>query len=126
MDPESTGPEGAHALVALLRDRGVDVVVANDVDERRARRAPGSLLLFAESQHVADRAAAERLADTPGDLLLVEPTSRAREALAPGIRLRGQRLGGAISGLRPARSESGRIGGFRRRRTHSAPSATRR
>ena len=29
MDPTSTGPDGAHALVALLRDHGVTVVVAN-------------------------------------------------------------------------------------------------
>jgi len=33
MDPESTGPEGAHALIALLRDHGVTVVVANNVDD---------------------------------------------------------------------------------------------
>ena len=39
MDPASTSSEGAHALVALLRDHGVDVVVADDIAavERAAR-----------------------------------------------------------------------------------------
>ena len=39
MDPASTSSGGAHALVALMRDHGVDVVVADDVAavERAAR-----------------------------------------------------------------------------------------
>ena len=49
MDAESTSPDGTHALVTLLRDRGVDVVVANTVaDVERAAR-PDSLLLVAET-----------------------------------------------------------------------------
>ena len=42
MDPTSTGPDGAHALVALLRDRGVTVVVANSVDDAETAARPGS------------------------------------------------------------------------------------
>ena len=39
MDPASTSPDGAHALVSLLRDHGVDVVVADDIaDVERAAR----------------------------------------------------------------------------------------
>src|SRR6201999_1791355 len=45
MDPESTGPDGAHALVALLRERGVTVVVANNVDDVVNAARPGTLLL---------------------------------------------------------------------------------
>ena len=86
MDPESTGPDGAHALVALLRDHGVAVVVANSVDEAANAARPGTLLLFAHTQRVADEGLLQRLAGSPGDLLLIEPTSRARAALAPGIR----------------------------------------
>jgi hypothetical protein len=86
MDPEATGPEGGHALVALLRDRGITVVVAHDVDEAVGATRSGSLLLFAQSQRVTTEALLQRLADTPADLLLVEPTSRTRAALSPGIR----------------------------------------
>jgi hypothetical protein len=86
MDPESTGPEGAHALVALLRDHGVTVVVANSVDDAAKAARPGTLLLFAQTQRVSTEALLRRLADAPDDLLLVEPTSHARAVLSPGIR----------------------------------------
>ncbi|HEY1839162.1 MAG TPA: DUF4350 domain-containing protein [Mycobacterium sp.] len=86
MDPGSTGPAGAHALVALLRDRGVTVVVANSIDDAATAVRPGTLLLFAETQRVTDEPLLKRLADVPSDLLLVEPTSHARAALAAGIR----------------------------------------
>ncbi|HZQ31579.1 MAG TPA: DUF4350 domain-containing protein [Mycobacterium sp.] len=87
MDPESTGPEGTHALVALLRDRGVDVVVANNVADVERDARPDSLLLIAESQHIVDDKLIARLAAVPGDRLLVEPVSTVRESLAPQMRL---------------------------------------
>jgi hypothetical protein len=87
MNAEATGPHGAHALVTLLRDGGVDVVVAGSVAEveRSARR--DTLILIAQSQYLTDRTVLDRLAQVPGDLLLVEPTSRTREALAPGLHI---------------------------------------
>lgn len=49
MDPASTGPDGAHALVELLRNAGVDVVVADTIaDVERAAR-PDALILVAQS-----------------------------------------------------------------------------
>jgi Domain of unknown function (DUF4350) len=89
MDPASTGPDGAHALVSLLRDRGVTVVVVNSVAKAESAAGSGTLLLFAQSQRVTDDSLLHRLAGTRGDLLLVEPTSHARAALAPGIRSSG-------------------------------------
>ncbi|WP_396929824.1 DUF4350 domain-containing protein [Mycolicibacterium sp.] len=87
MDPDSTGPDGAHALVALLRDRGVDVVVASTVaDVERAAR-PDTLLLAAETYYTRGEDLLSRLAAVPGDRLLLEPTSRVRQSLAPGIRI---------------------------------------
>lgn len=86
MDPEATGPDGAHALVALLRERGVTVVVADDVDEAANAARPGSLLVFGQTQRVVSEPLLKRLADSPGDLLIVEPTSRARAVLSPDIR----------------------------------------
>lgn len=89
MDPTSTGSDGAHALVALLRSHGTEVVVAGDVAdvEREARR--DALLLVAETPRLADDGLLARLAKAPGDLLLVEPNGRAREALTPAVHTRG-------------------------------------
>jgi hypothetical protein len=89
MDPASTGSEGARALVALLRDRGITIVVANTVADVENTARPGTLLLVAQTQRITDESLLQRLADTRGDLLLVEPTSRARAALAPSIRASG-------------------------------------
>ncbi|WP_156675551.1 DUF4350 domain-containing protein, partial [Mycobacterium sp. E188] len=86
MDPASTGPDGAHALVTLLRGGGVDVVVADSIaDVERAAR-PDALILVAQSQYLTE-SLLDRLSRAPGDLLLVEPTSRTREALMPGLRV---------------------------------------
>jgi hypothetical protein len=89
MDPASTEPDGAHALVTLLRDRGVSLVVATNATDAENAAGPETLLLFAQTQRVTSDSLLRRLADTPADLLLVEPTSHARAALAPGIRSAG-------------------------------------
>jgi hypothetical protein len=88
MDPESTEPEGAHALVALLRDNGVEVVVAERIADVEKAARPDTLILVAESQFLTDDTLLDRLARAPGDLLLVEPTARTREALAPNLRMK--------------------------------------
>jgi hypothetical protein len=86
MDPDATSADGAHALVALLESHGVEVVTADDVAtvERSAR--PDSLLLVAPTPFLLDDAGLARLKGLPGDVLLVEPVSRTREALAPELR----------------------------------------
>jgi len=88
MDPASTGPDGSHALVALLRGGGVDVVVADSIADVEQAARPDSLILVAQSQYLTDTLL-DRLAKAPGDLLLVEPTARTREALLPGVRISG-------------------------------------
>jgi hypothetical protein len=89
MDPASTGPDGAHALVALLRDGGVEVVVADSIADVEQAARPDTLILVAQSQYLTDTALLDRLANAPGDLLLVEPTARTREALMPGVHMSG-------------------------------------
>jgi hypothetical protein len=86
MDPTSTSPDGARALVTLLRDHGVDVIEADNVAavERAAR--PDTLIVVAQTFKLLDDAVLRRLGDLPGDRLLVAPTSRTREALAPRVR----------------------------------------
>jgi Domain of unknown function (DUF4350) len=89
MDPTSTSSDGARALVTLLRDRGVDVIAADDIAavERAAR--PDTLILVAQTIYLIDDDLLRQLAALPGDRLLVEPVSRTREELAPEIRLDG-------------------------------------
>ncbi|MBO0681021.1 DUF4350 domain-containing protein [Mycolicibacterium sp. S2-37] len=89
MDPQSTSPEGARALVTLLRDNGVEVIEADTVaDVERAAR-PDTLLVLAQTFHLSDDDLLRRLAAVPGDRLVLEPVSRTREVLAPGLRTDG-------------------------------------
>lgn len=85
MDPAATGPDGAHALVELLRGGGVDVVVADSIADVEHAARPDALILVAQSQYLTDPLT-DRLANISSDLLLVEPTARTREALLPGVR----------------------------------------
>lgn len=86
MDPNATGPEGAHALVALLRHRGVEVVPAGTVDDVAREARPDTLVLVAQTPRIAGSELMNRLAGLPGDLLLVAPDALARRALAPRVR----------------------------------------
>jgi uncharacterized SAM-binding protein YcdF (DUF218 family) len=88
MDPASTGPDGAHALVTLLRGGGVDVDVADGIADVEQAARPDTLILVAQSQYLNDTLL-DRLAKLPGDLLLVEPTARTREALLPNVHIAG-------------------------------------
>lgn len=88
MDPQSTAPDGARALVSLLRDHGVDVVEADTLAEAQAAARPDGLLIIAQTQFL-DSEQVARLAELPGDRLLVEPVSRTREGLAPALKAGG-------------------------------------
>jgi uncharacterized protein DUF4350 len=86
MDPEATGPDGAHALVTLLRGGGVEVVVADSIADVEHAARPDTLILAAQTQFLTSPLL-DRLAKAPGDLLLVEPTARTRDALLPQVRI---------------------------------------
>nr|BFE86713.1 DUF4350 domain-containing protein [Planobispora longispora] len=85
LDPEATAPGGAHALVQLLRDQGVDVRPARTVGEARALAVPGSLLLVGRTEFLADENLLREIDSLPGDRLLVEPVTQALQELAPGV-----------------------------------------
>ncbi|MEB4207498.1 DUF4350 domain-containing protein [Mycobacterium sp. 94-17] len=85
MDAASTSSDGAHALVELLRGSGVDVIVADNIADVEHAARPDALLLVAQSQYLDDTLL-ERLGNVHSDLLLVDPTTRAREQLLPGVR----------------------------------------
>ncbi|MBI3225041.1 MAG: DUF4350 domain-containing protein [Mycolicibacterium cosmeticum] len=85
MEADSTSPDGARALVTLLRDHGVDVVVADDLDAVVRAARPDTLLVMAQTFFLSGDDTLAALADLPGDRLLVAPTSSTRERLAPAI-----------------------------------------
>ena len=61
MDPEATSPDGAHALVTLLSDRGVEVVTADDIAGVEKAAGPNSLLLVAPTPYFLDDDGLQRL-----------------------------------------------------------------
>jgi Domain of unknown function (DUF4350) len=85
MDPNSTSPDGARALAALVREQGVDVVEARDVAEVEAAARPDALIVVVQTSHLIDEDVLRRLAALPGDRLLVQPMSRTRDVLAPEV-----------------------------------------
>lgn len=97
MDPESTSPDGARALVTILREHGVDVIAADDIGAVEAAARPDTLLLIAQTMYLSDDDLLRRLAALPGDRLVVSPTSRTRQQLAPAVRLGGATIAFADS-----------------------------
>ncbi|MEZ0341660.1 DUF4350 domain-containing protein [Mycobacterium sp. pV006] len=86
LDARSTSEEGTHALVALLRDQGVTVVVADTVADVEREARPDTLLVAAQTFHLFDDDQLRRLSAVPGDRLLLEPIGKTREQLAPRLR----------------------------------------
>jgi hypothetical protein len=86
MEPGSTSPDGARALLSLLRGQGIDVVEAGSIADVENAARPDTLLVLAETQYLSDDGL-RRLAEVPGDRLLVDPVARTRTELAPGIRI---------------------------------------
>lgn len=94
-DPSSTSPDGTHALVALLRDQGVDVIVAENIGDVEHAARSDTLVVAAQTFYLYDDDLLRRLAAVPGDRLVVAPDSGTRDALAPQIRVAGANtLGG--------------------------------
>jgi len=85
MDPDATSSNGAHALVTLLRNAGVDVVIAGSAEQARAAARPDTLLLIAQTYYLSDDSQLRTLADAPGDRLILEPATATREILTPEL-----------------------------------------
>src|SRR5215467_2298457 len=87
LNPDNTGPAGAHAIVALLQDRGQTVIragsAATAVEQARAR---GTTLVIT-SPRLLSGADLTVLARVRASLLLVAPGRAALAALAPGVTL---------------------------------------
>jgi hypothetical protein len=95
LDPESVGPAGTAALVAILRERGVDVTVTRDrAETMRVLGESPSTLVMADSP-ILDDEALRQVFDAASDIVLVDPQSRGIDLLFPGA---------TADGFAPARS----------------------
>jgi hypothetical protein len=88
LDPASTGPAGAHALVALLTGRGQTVIRAGAVPAAAAAAGRGTTLVITSPQKL-DGGQLATLARVRASLLIVAPDAAALAALAPEVTLAG-------------------------------------
>ncbi|GAA3205680.1 DUF4350 domain-containing protein [Microbacterium terregens] len=96
LDPESAGPTGARALAEVLRDHGVEVVVARDRTSAEAALARGpAVLTMADAPYLSDEALTA-VADAATDVVLIDPRSRTLRLLLPGATTHGVGPGAAV------------------------------
>jgi Domain of unknown function (DUF4350) len=90
LDPDGTGPSGARALARVLDGHGVPVQVVRsdaELDQANADHASATVVVSQpERLGDADVAALQQLRPGGGSLVLVQPTQRQLDALAPGVR----------------------------------------
>jgi hypothetical protein len=88
LDPNDTGPPGAHALVALLTGRGQAVIRAGTVPAAAAQAGSGTTLVITSPYRLTGGQLAA-LARVRADLLIVAPGRAAIAAVAPRVTLAG-------------------------------------
>ncbi|WP_146181328.1 DUF4350 domain-containing protein [Homoserinimonas hongtaonis] len=108
LHPESPGPEGTMAAVEVLRDHGVDVIVATSFEQMRAASADrDSTILVHDPLLILDDDNAARLLDVvplARDLVLLDPSTAAVEAVNAEIA-----AAGSVSGVLSADCDLGPI-----------------
>lgn len=84
LDPESAGALGTRALAEILRDQGVEVVVARDRAAAERALTGGAASLVLPSAPALSDEAIEDLAADAADVVLVEPRGRDLRLLLAG------------------------------------------
>ena len=84
LDPESAGPSGTRALIEILREHGVEVVIARDRAAAESALAAGdATLAVADAPYLSDEGLTE-VTDAAADVVLIDPRSRTLRLLLPG------------------------------------------
>ena len=83
LDPDSAGPSGTRALVEILREQGVEVVVAHDRAAVREALTPRATLVLPDMPALSD-AAVRAVSDGFEDVVLIEPRARTLRMFLPG------------------------------------------
>lgn len=89
LEPEGTAGDGTRALVRLLEQDGAEVTVARSADAAVRAAGEGGVLVVT-LPHRLPPEELERLAQAPGDRVLVQPTLEALAVLAPGVEMTGR------------------------------------
>jgi len=84
LDPESAGPSGTRALIEILREHGVEVVIARDRAAAESALAAGdATLAVADAPYLSDEGLTA-VTDAAADVVLIDPRSRTLRLLLPG------------------------------------------
>ncbi len=97
LDPESPAPLGTRALAEILRDHGVDVIVARDRATASAALAEHEATLVMPDAPALTDAALEELGAAAADLVLIQPRSRDLRLFLDGSSLAGAAPEGAVA-----------------------------
>ncbi|KQP97572.1 MULTISPECIES: DUF4350 domain-containing protein [unclassified Rathayibacter] len=83
LDLDSAAPDGARAVAQVLREQGVEVVRADDLDTALDAVGEDTTLLIDDPSSVLDESQYAGLGGAAGALVLVQPTGAALDALLP-------------------------------------------
>jgi len=83
LDPDSAGPSGTRALVEILREHGVEVIVAHDRATVRDTLTPQATIVLPDMPALSD-AAVRAVSDDFDDVVLIEPRARTLRLFLPG------------------------------------------
>ncbi|WP_043847363.1 DUF4350 domain-containing protein [Crystallibacter crystallopoietes] len=85
LSPQNPAPNGAKAVAEVLRQQGTEVILTDTLPATREALDDGGTLLFHDANGYLDEEQLGRLADSAGQVILIEPGFRELRALAPDI-----------------------------------------
>jgi len=85
LSPQNPAPNGAKAVAEVLRQQGTEVILTDTLPATREALDDGGTLLFHDADGYLDEEQLGRLADSAGQVIMVEPGFRELRALAPDI-----------------------------------------
>lgn len=97
LDPASAGPAGTRALAEILRDHGVDVVVARDREAAADALSHGPATLVLPDTPALSDEGVTALTSRAADVVLLEPRTRTLDLLLPGSAPAGVAPTGAVA-----------------------------
>ncbi|WP_240489720.1 DUF4350 domain-containing protein [Actinomadura atramentaria] len=95
LDPASAGRDGARAIAQILGERGTRVTVARNAADAAGASSSDGLLIVTRTDRLTGADLA-RLAAAPGDTVLVGPSQRVLDALAPGVEDAGEAFSSTV------------------------------
>lgn len=98
LDPESAGPSGTRALVEILRDHGVEVVIARDRSTAADALSDGTGTLVLPDAPALSDDATLALTENAADVVLIQPRARTLDLFLPGSEPAGVAPDGAVAG----------------------------